>query len=125
MPKYSINETDDDDNLLLEESLTDDDGSELFHPRKFVIPSKGYKLYFIDYSQMELRIQAHFTTLIGHPDYNLCRAYMPYDCHTYNEMFDLVVFDYKNPEHIKHSYDWEWFNNKDNEKWEPDRKSVV
>ena len=68
---------------------------------------------------MELRIQAHFTTLIGHPDYNLCRAYMPYDCHTYNEMFALVVFDYKNPEHLKHAYDWEWFNNKDNKQWEP------
>lgn len=48
MPKYAINETDDDDALLLDESLTDDEGAELFHPRKFVIPSDGYKLYFLD-----------------------------------------------------------------------------
>ena len=48
MPKYAINETDDEDALLLDESLTDDEGTELFHPRKFVIPSEGYKLYFLD-----------------------------------------------------------------------------
>ena len=114
MPKYAINETDDDDSLLLDESLTDDEGSELFHPRKFVIPSDGYKLYFLDYSQMELRIQANYTILIGQPDYNLCRAYMPYDC----KLEDGTVFDYKNPEHIKHSYDWKWHNH-DGSEWEP------
>lgn len=118
MPKYSINETDDDNELLLDESITDDDGVELFHPRKFVIPSEGYKLYFADYSQMELRAQAYFTILVGHPDYNLCRAYMPLDCYTIDENFNIVQFDYKNLEHIKHSYDWEWFNNSDNSEWE-------
>ena len=119
MPKYAINETDDDNELLLDESLTDDDGSELFHPRKFVVPSDGYKLYFMDYSQMELRIQAYYTILVGSPDYNLCRAYMPLDCYTLNEdTFELIEFDYKNPEHIKHAYDWLWFNNKDDSEWE-------
>lgn len=48
MPKYAINQTDDEDNLLLDTSLTDDDGNELFHPRKFIVPSKGYKLYYLD-----------------------------------------------------------------------------
>mgnify|MGYP002711880936 CR=1 FL=1 len=114
MPKYAINETDDDNELLLDESVTDDDGVELFHPRKFVIPSTGYKLYFEDYSQMELRIQAYYTILVGHTDYNLCRAYMPYDC----KLKDGTLFDYKNPEHIKHAYDWEWFNH-DGTEWEP------
>ena len=119
MPKYAINETDDDNELLLDESLTDDDGAELFHPRKFVVPSDGYKLYFMDYSQMELRIQAYYTILVGSPDYNLCRAYMPLDCYTLNEdTFELIEFDYKNPEHIKHAYDWLWFNNKDDSEWE-------
>lgn len=118
MPKYAINETDDDNELLLDESLTDDDGVELFHPRKFVVSSEGYKLYFLDYSQMELRIQAYFTILIGEPDYNLCRAYMPLDCYTMTDMFEIVQFDYKNAEHIKHAYDWEWYNNSDNTKWE-------
>jgi DNA polymerase-1 len=115
MPKYAINETDDDDALLLDESLTDDDGAELFHPRKFVVPSDGYKLYFLDFSQMELRIQANYTILIGQPDYNLCRAYMPYDC----KLEDGIVFDYKNPEHIQHAYDWKWYNNSDGTEWEP------
>lgn len=114
MPKYAINETDDEDALLLDESLTDDEGTELFHPRKFVIPSEGYKLYFLDYSQMELRIQANYTILIGQPDYNLCRAYMPYDC----KLEDGTMFDYKNPEHIRHSYDWKWYNH-DGSEWEP------
>lgn len=114
MPKYAINETDDDDALLLDESLTDDDGAELFHPRKFVIPSDGYKLYFLDFSQMELRIQANYTILIGQPDYNLCRAYMPYNC----KLEDGTMFDYKNPEHIQHSYDWKWYNH-DGSEWEP------
>lgn len=117
MPKYAINETDDDDALLLDESLTDDDGAELFHPRKFVIPSDGYKLYFLDFSQMELRIQAYYTILVGHTDYNLCRAYMPYDCIS-EPLYGEVPFDYNNPEHIKHAYDWKWYNH-DGSEWEP------
>lgn len=120
MPKYAINETDDDNELLLDESLTDDDGSELFHPRKFVVPSDGYKLYFLDFSQMELRIQAYYSILVGHTDYNLCRAYMPFDCYMIEPVAsNRVFFDYKNPEHIKHAYDWQWFNNSDGEPWEP------
>lgn len=120
MPKYAINETDDDDALLLDESLTDDDGSELFHPRKFVIPSDGYKLYFLDFSQMELRIQAHYTILVGHTDYNLCRAYMPYDCYRITETCnDREYFDYNNREHIKHAYDLKWYNNSDDSEWKP------
>lgn len=117
MPKYAILETDEDSELLLDESLTDDDGHELFHPRKFVIPSDGYKLYFADYSQMELRIQAYYTILTGNLDYNLCRAYMPYDCYYIDENNNKVEFDYRNPNHIRHSYDWKWYN-KDNTEWE-------
>ena len=124
MPKLGINETDKDANgdemFLIDESLTDDEEHELFHPRKFIIPSDGYTLYFGDFSQMELRIQAFYTILVGHTDYNLCRAYMPYDCYTLNPTtWEKIEFDYTNREHIKHAYDWEWFNNKDNTEWEP------
>ena len=68
---------------------------------------------------MELRIQAYYTILVGHTDYNLCRAYMPYDCWTLDEnTFEKINFDYKNPEHIKHAYDWKWYNH-DGSEWEP------
>ena len=117
MPKYAILETDDNSELLLDESLTDDEGHELFHPRKFVIPSDGYKLYFADYSQMELRIQAYYTILTGYTDYNLCRAYMPYDCYTLDENLEEIDFNYKNPDHIRHAYDWKWYN-RDGSEWE-------
>ena len=80
MPKLAIKEVDDDNELLLEESLADNDDHELFHPRKYIIPPKGYALYFSDYSQLELRVQAFYTILVGHTDYNLCRAYLPLDC---------------------------------------------
>ena len=118
MPKMGITELDDEGNLLLDKSLVDNEEHELFHPRKFVIPSEGYKLYFADYSQMELRIQAYFTILIGEPDYNLCRAYMPLDCYTINDDFSIIDFDYKNHEHIMKAYNGEWYNKKDDSKWE-------
>ena len=117
MPKMGIKETDDDGELMLDESLLDEEGEELFHPRRFIVPSDGYKLYFADMSQEELRCQAYFTILVGSPDYNLCRAYMPYGCVS-ESLYGNVSFDYTNPEHIKHSYDWKWYN-PDGSKWEP------
>lgn len=139
MPKLAIKEIDDDKEMLLDESLSDNEDHELFHPRKYIIPPKGYALYFSDYSQLELRVQAFYTILVGHTDYNLCRAYMPLDCHHYktNEQFD-----YRNPEHIKHWGDFKegaphpkdfedgaeevfkqgwsaWIDNKTNEPWQP------
>lgn len=117
MPKMGIKETDDDGELMLNESLLDEDEEELFHPRKFIVPSNGYKLYFADMSQEELRCQAYFTILVGSPDYNLCRAYMPYGCIS-EPLYGEVQFDYKNPEHIKHAYDWRWYN-PDGTVWAP------
>lgn len=75
------------------------DGTPLFNPRQMVKTSgEDYDgLVYLDYSQIELRFQAMYTILVGHPDLNLCRAYMPYKC--INEQGEL--FDYKNPEHIK------------------------
>lgn len=98
MPKYGIKETDDDtDEMLLDHKLTDEDY--LFHPRRYIIPSNGYKLYFSDYSQLELRLQAFYTIITNNLDYNLCKAYMPYDCHHY---LTKEEFNYRNPRHIEH-----------------------
>ena len=92
-------------------------GEELFHPRKLVkAEGDGYDgLVYLDYSQIELRFQAFYTILVGNPDLNLCRAYMPYKC--INKSGEL--FDYNNPEHIR-SWDKEWYLEEDNTKhWTP------
>jgi DNA polymerase-1 len=48
----------------------------LYHPRRAFT---GH-IYYLDYSQIELRVQAHYTLFLG-GDTNLCRAYMPFGCH--------------------------------------------
>ena len=62
------------------EPLLDENGNEIFHPRRCFIPDDGYVFVFEDMSQMELRMQAFYTLKIGKGDRNLCRAYIPYDC---------------------------------------------
>ena len=96
-PKYGINKA---------------NGDPLFHPRKMVVTTPGYKgIAYLDYSQVELRLQALYTILVGSPDLNLCRAYMPYKCKTIindgsigcgQYQYHYEDFDYKNPEHIAH-----------------------
>jgi DNA polymerase-1 len=64
---------------------------ELFYPRKVFIPSgQGYNsIYYLDFSQVELRVQSHYTLYFG-GDLNLCRAYMPFRCQHYltKEIYD-------------------------------------
>ena len=62
-------------------ALKDDEGNELFHPRKLIVPSgDGYnKMFMLDFSQMELRCQAHYTIITSGGDHNLCNAYMPFE----------------------------------------------
>ena len=58
-------------------------GEILFIPRRIIKVSSdnGYNnLCYIDFSAEELRIQAAYTILIGHPDVNLCRAFIPFKC---------------------------------------------
>lgn len=62
------------------EAIMDDEGNELFHPRRMVKAPEGGRLVYMDYSQVELRITAEYTLLVGHPDLNLCRAYTPFQC---------------------------------------------
>lgn len=95
------------------EGIVDNKGNELFHPRKIVLSENG--IVYLDYSQIELRFQALYTILVGHPDLNLCRAYMPYKC--VNK--DGHLFDYNNPEDIK-NWAGEWYYEEDPTKhWEP------
>lgn len=93
------------------------DGESLFSPRHLVMVDGGdYDgIVYLDYSQIELRFQAMYTILVGHPDMNLCRAYMPYECHTETG----VLFDCHNSEHIRQAYTWHWFQNEDNQPWTP------
>jgi DNA polymerase-1 len=61
------------------------EGEELFHPRKaFTIKGGSYEsIAYIDYDQIELVTQAHYTLLVSGGDLNLCRAYMPFKCRHY------------------------------------------
>jgi len=110
--------------------INKDDGTPLFHPRNMISVTPGYKgIAYLDYSQIELRLQALYTILVGSPDLNLCRAYMPYKCKTIindgsigcgEYQYHYEDFDYKNPEHIKHAYDWKWYYDEDTSKeWVP------
>lgn len=99
-------------------AITTLDGREIFNPRKMVLAQDGdfIGIVYLDYSQVELRFQAFYTILIGHPDQNLCRAYMPYKC----VLADGTKFDYTNSNHIKHSYSWDWYLEEEPEqKWKP------
>ena len=90
------------------------DGEPLFSPRQMVrCPGGDYDgLVYIDYSQIELRLQAMYTILVGHPEPNLCKAYMPYGC--VNEKGE--TFDPYNNQHIR---DWrgKWYDG--GEQWKP------
>jgi DNA polymerase-1 len=99
-------------------AVSDAEGNELFHPRRMITtePDKGFGTYaFIDYSQIELRLQAMYTILCEDPDLNLCRAYMPYKCiHA-----ELGEFDCGNMEHLRRwDEDWRLCESTDT-KWEP------
>ena len=57
---------------------------ELFHPRRmFTVSEEFPEIAYIDYSQIELRLQAEYTWHVTHGfgDTNMLRAYMPFKCH--------------------------------------------
>lgn len=94
------------------------DGEELFHPRKMILVTGGdYEAtIYLDYSQIELRFQAFYTILVGTPDLNLCRAYMPYKCH------DTMghPFNSESTQDIKQAYVKDWFLDEEpKQKWVP------
>ena len=63
---------------------------ELFHPRKMFVCDKDYpEMAYIDYSQVELRLQAEYTYYCtkGCGDVNMLRAYMPFKCHKVGDKY--------------------------------------
>lgn len=98
--------------------IKDKDGNELFHPRRIVYTDTA--LIYLDYSQIELRFQALYTLLLNNPDFNMCRAYMPYECYKLSDVdYIKEKFDPNNPTHIKNYKDFIWYHCEDNKEWEP------
>lgn len=62
------------------EPLLNQDGQELFHPRKVFLNDDNRRTFYFDFSQMELRVQAHYTLMLNNGDVNLTRAFIPYKC---------------------------------------------
>ena len=100
------------------DTIKTNSGQPLFSPRHMVIADKEGEyngLVYLDYSQIELRLQAMYTILVSHPEPNLCRAYMPFNCHRP----DGTPFDPTNNDHIN-SWHEDWYLDESPEvKWEP------
>ena len=102
------------------DAIVDCDGNELFSPRKIV----RCKLVSIDFSQVELRVQALYTILVQDPDLNMLRAYSPYKCYrTINGQ--KLTYDFNNPIDVKMWNEKEpngesiWKHEEDDQPWEP------
>lgn len=98
------------------EGFTDRDGNELFHPRRMFVADDGYRLFFLDYSQMELRFQAYYTILVMGGDVNLCRAYIPFKC---KSILTDEEFDFKDKDMLARWDSGEWVKEEDGMPWEP------
>ena len=88
-------------------------GEELFQPRRLILTKNSEEYWgtiYLDYSQIELRFQALYTILVKDADFNLCRAYMPYECISATG----ESFDCKNYKHIKRAYSEPWYLKEDN-----------
>lgn len=97
-------------------------GEELFSPRKMIKVTGGEydSIIYLDYSQIELRFQALYTIMVGHPDMNLCRAYMPYQCVRKTNSGKVIPFNYEEPRDIEQAYTIDWYLNEDTAvKWTP------
>ena len=102
--------------------IKSESGEDLFHPRRVIKTDTA--IVYLDYSQIELRFQALYTILLGKPDMNMCRAYMPYECYTewigyYANEPTGIKFDPANPEHIKNYKKYKWYHCEDGTPWEP------
>lgn len=96
------------------DGFVDRDGNELFHPRKVFIADEGKTLVFMDFSQMELRVQAYYTLMLDKGDTNLCRAYIPFEC---KSCITGEKYDYKNKDHMSRWDSGEWDKIEDGKPW--------
>jgi DNA polymerase-1 len=104
------------------EPILTENGEELFHPRKIIKVSGGdySSIVYLDYSQIELRFQALYTILVGHPDQNLCRAYMPYMCFRKTDSEKIIPFNYELINDIKSYTNYKWYlNEAPDTEWTP------
>lgn len=94
-------------------ALISTEGVELFHPRKPFISDDDYQNYYIDFSNMELRVQAYYTMLTSSGDDNLCGAFMPFK-HT-----NIITGEVYDPiKDLSHWDDGSWVNDS-GEPWKP------
>ena len=93
--------------------LLDSDGHELFHPRRVFTVEEGYDMYYFDYSNMELRVQAYYTTLVSDGDLNLCRAFIPFKC---TSIFTGEMYDPDKDYDLWNSGEWV---DEEGKSWEP------
>lgn len=97
------------------EPLKGADGIELYHPRRAILVDDDYELFFFDYSQQELRVQAYYTLLCSTGDIKLLRAYMPFKC---TSILTGEEFDHTNKEVLSRWNSGEWVDEEDNI-WSP------
>lgn len=87
--------------------LKDQEGNEIFHPRRMIKVTPGCDyIAYLDYSQIELRVQALYTIFVMGGDLNMCRAYMPYKCISKETE---EVFDDLNHDHLRRWNTGEWY----------------
>ena len=113
--------------------IKNEDGDVIFYPRKAFEPTGGEydRIYYLDYSQIELRNQANYTLLVSGGDLNLCRAYMPFKCYRVEKYMkplnDRVsvpmkrkkVYDYSTVEGRAEWNQYDWYQLEDDTLWHP------
>jgi DNA polymerase-1 len=96
-------------------AIYEKNGMQLLHPRRMVVTTgDGYEsTFYLDYSQIELRVQANYTYEISGGDLNMCRAYMPFKCHNNQHK----PFDPKEDRDL--IFTQNWYKDEDNTPWHP------
>lgn len=89
-----------------------EDGEDLFNPRRLIkvdATTEYDRMGYIDYSQIELRVQAIYTLFVSGGDLNLCRAFMPFQCIDSNGVEYVNGEPYEDREwHLKESPETIW-----------------